>query len=99
MPVAMSGAITFDATKPRTGTGSSAMLATSVKNASAANVAGPRRQSRIPSPNHARARSAGTLRNSRLAKGGLRGFAEVRGAHLRVVQQRFGVARLRGFAG
>ena len=65
MPVASSGASTFAATKPSTGIGSNAMLATSVTNASPANVPGPRFQSRIASAYHASARSAGTLLDSR----------------------------------
>ncbi len=65
MPVAMSGAITFAATKPNIGTGSNAMLATSVTKASPANVAGPRFHRRIASAYHASARSAGTLLDSR----------------------------------
>ena len=65
MPVAISGAITFAATNPSIGTGSNAMLATSVTKASPAKVAGPRFHRRIASAYHASARSAGTLLDSR----------------------------------
>src|SRR6476661_6721513 len=65
MPVAISGAIRFAATNPRIGTGSNAMLATSVTKARPANVAGPRFQRRIASAYQASARNAGTVLDAR----------------------------------
>ena len=65
MPVASSGAMTFAAMKPSSGTGSNAMLTTSVRNASAAKVAGPRFHRRIASAYQDSACSAGTLLASR----------------------------------